>query len=113
MGMQAGFAGLPGCGPRSSIRHSSRPAGEGYAGDVLQVVEEAELVPVGQERGDGFAPVVADLKGEQAVGLERGARLGDEAAVEVEAVRTGEERCGGFMVAHLGMEGVAVGGGNI
>jgi hypothetical protein len=56
---------------------------------------------------------VADLEREQAVGFERGAGLGDEAAVDVQAVRTGEERGGGFEVADLGMESGAVGGGDV
>ncbi len=86
---------------------------EGDARDLLQVVEKAEFVPVGQQRGDGFALPLADLQRENAVGPQRGARLGDEASIDVEAVRPGEERGGGFMVAHLGMEAAAVGGGNV
>ncbi len=39
--------------------------------------------------------------------------LGDEAAVDFEAVLAGEERGGGFVVADLGVERVAVGGGDI
>ena len=72
----------------------SRPAGEGDARDLLQVVEEAEFVPAGQQRGDDIALPVADLEGEQAVGPQRGARLGNEAAIDVEAVRPGAERGG-------------------
>ena len=39
--------------------------------------------PIGEEGGDGVALVVADLEGEEAVGREGGAGLGDEAAVDV------------------------------
>ena len=106
--MQAGFAVRPGCGLRSS-----RLAGEGDAWDMLQIVEEAELVPVGQQRRNGFALVVANLESEQAVGLESGARLGNESAIDVQTVRTGEECGGGFVIAHLGMERCAVGGRNV
>ena len=56
---------------------------------------------------------MADFEGEQAVGLERGEGLGDEAAIDVEAGGAGEEGQGGFVVADLGVEGVTVGGGNI
>ena len=38
---------------------------------------------------------------------------GDEAAVDVEAGFSGEEGGGGFVVADLGMEGVAVGLGDV
>ena len=63
--------------------------------------------------GDGVALVVADFEGEQAVGFEGGVGLGDEAAVDIEAVGAGEEGGGRFVVADLGMEGVAVGGGDV
>ena len=69
--------------------------GEGDAGDLLEVVDEADVVPVGEEGGDGVALAVADFEGEQAVGFERGVGLGDEAAVDVEAVGAGEEGGGG------------------
>ena len=90
-----------------------RFAGEGDAGDLLEVVDEAEGVPVGEEGGDGVALVVAEFEGEEAVGFERGAGLGDEAAVDVEAVGAGKEGGGGFVVADLGVEGGAVGGGDV
>ena len=80
---------------------------------MLQVVEEAEFLPAGQERCNGLALPVADLKREQAVGLERGAGLGNESAVDVETVRTGEERGSRFVVAHLRMQTGAVGGRNV
>src|ERR1019366_7828574 len=56
---------------------------------------------------------VTDFEGEEAVGFEGGVGLGDEAAVDVEAGGAGEEGDGGFVVADLGVEGRAVGGGDI
>ena len=56
-------------------------AGEGDAGDLLEVGEEADGVPVGEEGGKGVALVVAEFEGEQAVGFEGGVGLRDEAAV--------------------------------
>jgi hypothetical protein len=38
-------------------------AGEGYAGDSLQVGEELNFVPGAEERGDGVALSVADFEG--------------------------------------------------
>lgn len=79
----------------------------------MQVVDEAESVPPGQQRGDGVTLALADFEREQAVGLERGSRLGDEATINVEAVAPGEERCGGLEFADLGMKAVAIRGGYI
>ena len=53
--------------------------------------------------------VVADFEGEEAGWFESIACLWDEAAIDVEAGFAGEERGLGFVVADLGMEGVAVG----
>ena len=80
---------------------------------VLEVVDKAEGLPVCQQLGDGVALVVAELEGEEAVGFEGGVGLGDEAAVDVESGCAGEEGDGGFVVADLGVEGRAVGGGDI
>ena len=90
-----------------------RFAGEGGAWDLLEVVDEAECIPAGEQRGDGVTLAVTDLEGEQASGFECGARMGDEAAIDLEAVRTGKERGGGFEVANLGMQSGAVGGGDV
>src|ERR1039458_6861294 len=90
-----------------------RFAGEGGAWDLLEVVDESEGVPAGEQRGDGVTLAVTDFEGEQASGFECGARLGDEAAIDFEAVRTGKERGGGFEVANLGMQSGAVGGGDV
>ena len=79
----------------------------------MQVVDDTDIVPVGEEVEDILALTMADLEREQAVGFERGVGLGDEAAVDVQAVRTGEERGGGLEVADLGMEGRAVGGWDV
>ena len=80
---------------------------------MLEVVDETEGVPAGEQRGDGITLAVTDFEGEQASGLECGARLGDEAAIDFEAVRTGKERSGGFEVANLRMKSGAVGGGDV
>jgi len=80
---------------------------------LLEVVDEAEGVPAGEQRGDNVMLAVTDFEGEQAVGFEGGVGLGDEAAVDVESGCAGEEGDGGFVVADLGVEGLAVGGGDI
>ncbi len=84
-------------------------SGEGYAWYLLQVIDEVELVPAEEEGGEGFALAVADLEGDEAVGLEEDVGLGDEAAVDVEAFRAAEEGRVGLVVADLGVEGWAVG----
>ena len=70
-------------------------------------------MPIGEEDGERVALVVADFEGEEAVGFEGCAGLGDEAAVDVESGCAGEEGSGGFVVADLGVEGCAVGGGDV
>ena len=87
--------------------------GEGDAGDLLQVVDEAYVAPLGQESGEGFALAVADLKGEEAVGFERGVCLGDQTAIDAEAFGAGEECGWRLVVADLGVEGGAVGLGDV
>ncbi len=39
-----------------------RFAGEGYAGDLLQVVDEVDGFPVGEKVGEGVALIVADFE---------------------------------------------------
>ena len=128
--MRVGCVGRRGCGRLRSLRDAywasrgapvgrksdsvgSGLAGEGYAGDLLQVVDEADGFPVGEESGDFVALALADFEGEEAVGFEGGVGLGDEAAVDREAVGTGEERGGGLVVSDLGVQGVPVGGGDV
>lgn len=67
--------------------------GAGDAGDGLQVWNELDLVETGgcEEPGDGFGLAVADFKGNEAAGDETREGLRDETAVDVEAVRAGEE----------------------
>lgn len=91
----------------------SRFAGEGGAWDLLEVVDEAEGIPAAEQRGDSVTLAMTDLERKQASGFERDARLGDEAAIDLEAVRTGKERGGGFEVANLGVQSGAVGGGDV
>ena len=70
-------------------------------------------MPAGEEGGEVGLLAVADFEGEQAVWVERGVGLGDEAAVDVEAGFAGEEGGGGLVVADLGVEGGAVGFGDV
>lgn len=79
----------------------------------MQVVDEADGLPVGEEGGDLVALTLADFECQQAVGFERGVGLGDEAAIDFQSVGAGEERGGGFVIADLRMERVAVRGGDV
>ena len=63
--------------------------------------------------GEGGALAEADLEGEEAAGAEGVEGLGDEAAVEREAVGAGVEGERGFVVADLGGEGGGVGVGDV
>ncbi len=76
-------------------------AGEGDAVDLLEVGEEFDLAPFGEEGGDGVALAVADFEGQQAVGPQQLPRLRDESAVDVEAGGAGEESLRWFVVADL------------
>ena len=51
-----------------------------------------------------FLLAVANLQREQPVGQQRSARLRDQAAIDVQPIRTGKQRNSWFVVAHLGME---------
>jgi hypothetical protein len=95
--------GLPPC----------RLAGEDDTRDALQVVDEADGGPAGEQCGEGVMLAVTDLECEQAVGCKGGAGLGDEAAIDGEAILASEESRAWFVVADLGMEGCAVGFGNV
>ncbi len=87
--------------------------GQDDAGNLLQVVEEDDIVPIFEQSGEGIALAVAELEGEEAAGGEGCVRLGDQAGVDVEAVGAGEEGGGGLVVADLGVEGGAVGLGDV
>ena len=50
--------------------------GEGDAGDGGVVVEEADVVPAGEEIGQGFTLAEADFEGEKAAGAEEIEGLG-------------------------------------
>ena len=87
---------------------------KGGAGDLLEIVEDGDVLPAGEELADGFALAVADFEGDDAAGGEGGVGLGDEAGVDVEAGGSGKEGLeAGFVVADLGLEGFAVGGGDV
>lgn len=57
----------------------------------MQVVDEAEVSPICEQRGDSVTLAVADLERKEAVGRERGAGLRDEAAIDVQAIGACEE----------------------
>jgi hypothetical protein len=81
--------------------------------DAGVVVEEADAVPIGEKRAEGFALAEAEFEGEEAVGRERGLGCGDEAAVDVEAVFAGEERGVRLVGDDLGLQGGGVGEGDV
>jgi hypothetical protein len=80
---------------------------------VLEVVDEEEVLPVGEEVGEVVTLAVADLQGEETAGFEGGFGLRDEAAVDIETGRASKEGGGRFVVADLGVELVTVGGGDV
>lgn len=67
------------------------------------------VVPACEEFDDRHVLGMAYLQRDKSFGEEGGVGLGDEAAVEVEAVGACEEGGGGLVVADLGVEGGAVG----
>jgi hypothetical protein len=83
--------------------------GEGYAWNLLQVVDEVYIVPIAEEGSESFALAVADLEGDEAVGFEQGPGLRDEAAVDVETFGATEKGCVRLVVADLGVESWTVG----
>lgn len=56
---------------------------------------------------------MSDFEGEEAVWPEGGPHLGNKTAVDFEAVATGEESYGGFVLADLGMQRGAVFSGDV
>ena len=70
-------------------------------------------MPAGKEVGEGFALAEADLEGEKAAEAESCVGSGDEAAVDVEAVLTGEEGGVGFVGEDFGLQGGGVGEGYV
>ncbi len=87
--------------------------GEGDAGDAGVVVEEADVVPGGEEFGEGVALAEAELECEQAVFAQGVVRGGDEAAVDVEAVGAGEESGVGLVVDDFALHGGGVACGDV
>jgi hypothetical protein len=87
--------------------------GQGYAGDLLEVLEELDLAPPGQERGDTVLLAVADLQGEEAAGLYVRTGLWEEAFVDFEAGGACEKCGGGLVIADLGVEGGGFRVGNV
>ena len=76
---------------------------------MLEVIDERDLAPGFEEHREGFALAVANLKREETVWFQRDVGLGDEAAVEVEALGTGEKSGCGFVIADLRMQRGVVG----
>jgi hypothetical protein len=87
-------------------------AGEGDAGDGLEVGEEGDFMPGGglggEELGEGGLLAEADFHEEPAAGREQCVSLGDEATVDFKAGGAGEEGGRGFVVADLRLESGAV-----
>ena len=92
---------------------SSGAFGEGDAGDAGVVVEEADVVPGGQELGEGVALAESELKREQAVFAQGFVGGGDEASVDVEALGAGEESGVGFVVDDFALHGGGVACGDV
>jgi hypothetical protein len=101
------------CSILTILRRVRRFSGESDTGDLLEVFDERDLLPGLEECCERFTLAMADLKGEKAVWFQCGVGLGDEAAVEVEAVGAGEESGCGLVVADLRVEGGAVGFGDV
>jgi hypothetical protein len=83
-------------------------AGESDARDAGEIGKEGDIEPAVEEAFDGLGLAEAEFEGEEAAGAEDVGGLGDEAAVDVEAVGAGEEGGGGFVIADFGGEGWAV-----
>lgn len=96
--------------PPSNLRRSSR---EGYTGNLLKIVNKGDFIPASEESGDRFALSLAYLHRQKTRGLQCGSGLRDEAAVNIEPFRPGEERGGRFVLAHFGVEGREIDGGNV
>ena len=84
------------------------PPREGDARDLLEIVDEIDVAPGFEKRCDGVLLAMTDLEGQQAMGFECVLGQGYEAIVDVEAGFTREQSAGGFVVANLRMEGIAV-----
>jgi len=93
--------------------------GENDARNSCVVVEDAEVVPQAcvEELADRVCLPESDFKRKQAAGNERCMGLGDEKAIDAEAVwilfGPAEEREVGFMIADFGSERGLVGGCNV
>lgn len=88
-------------------------SGEDDAGDLLEVEEELDVLPGGEQIGEIGALAVADFEGEEASGLEGCVGLGDEAAVDVQAGGAGEESGVRLVVKDLRVEVCGVGFGDV
>ena len=86
---------------------------ESDAGYLLQIVDETNIFPASQKRGHGILLSVADLKSDQATWFEGDGGLRNKPAIDVEPGWPGEECSGRLIVADLGMEGAAVGVGDV
>ena len=93
-------------------RHGG-PFGEGDPGDILEVFDEGDPPPVGEQIHKGQLLAEANLESEQPVWFECVAGLRNEAAVDIETGFACEERSGGLVVADLGVKGGSVGLGDV
>jgi hypothetical protein len=82
---------------------------EGDARGLLEIVDEMDVAPSFEKRRDGVLLAVTDLKGQQAMGFECVVGQGYEATIDVKAGFPREQGAGGFVVADLGVEAIAVG----
>ncbi len=87
--------------------------GQDGAGDSLVVIDEAYLVPAGEEFGEGIALAIPDFECEKAFGIQSGVGCRDETAVDVEAVGACEESGVGFVVYNLRLHGGGVRSGDV
>lgn len=86
---------------------------DGDTRDLLQVVDKEEVMPVCEKSRQRGLLALADFEREKAVGLKQALGLGDEAAVDIEAVGACKESGNWLVLADLGMEAGAVSGGNV
>jgi hypothetical protein len=97
----------------SSGNGTGQPLREGNARDLLEIIDKGDVAPGLEQCGYGVLLALADLEGEQAIWFEGIVSLRNETAVDVKAGFAGEERDGGLVVSDLGVEGIAVGLGDV
>lgn len=106
--------GASGWGVAAGSR-ARRPLGRDDALDSLEIGSEFDLMEAGEREHsfNGGRLAVSDFGGDETAGDETIEGLGDEAAVDIEAVGAGEEREGGLVVADFDGKGGPVDCGNV